>query len=174
MLLINIIFALIQSKSSNKKIGLHFLKKLYKCRSPYNCKSSIFEKSFSDNYFNSETTFHNISYHLEIEKKISPIFKKFYKFWSPYGTKMSILIKVHLTTFFNTENMFHNVSHHLGTKRRNKNLVPIFQKFYRFWFHMGSKFRLLKKVSPTPFLTHKTCFTTFHLDLSQKTDKKIF
>ena len=39
---------------------------------------------------------------------------------------------------------------------------------------MGPKFQFLKKVFPTNFFTHKTCFTTFHVDRSQKIDKNFF
>ena len=33
---------------------------------------------------------------------------------------------------------------------------------------MGPNFRFSKKVFQTTFFTHKTCFTTFHIDYSQK------
>ena len=39
---------------------------------------------------------------------------------------------------------------------------------------MGPKFIFLKKVFPTIFFTHKTCFTTFHVDLDRKMDKNFF
>ena len=47
------------------------------------------------------------------------------------------------------------------------------QKFFRPHFSnnftsycppMGPKFQFPKKVFPTNFFTHKTCFTTFHID----------
>ena len=36
---------------------------------------------------------------------------------------------------------------------------------------MGPKFQFPKKVFPTKLFIHKTCFTTFHIDISQKINK---
>ena len=36
---------------------------------------------------------------------------------------------------------------------------------------MGPKIQFPKKVFETTFFTHKTCITTFHIDLCQKMDK---
>ena len=38
---------------------------------------------------------------------------------------------------------------------------------------MGPKFGFPKNAFPTSSFSHKTCFTTFHIDLSQKIDKYI-
>ena len=52
--------------------------------------------------------------------------------------------------------------------------VVVCKTFTSSFHSMGPKFRFLKKVFPTIFFTHKTCFTTFHIDWSQKIDKSFF
>ena len=100
-------------------------------------------------------------------------FKKFYKLLSPYGTKNSIFGKSVSDNFFHLQNMFHNISRRLKPKNRQTFFRTNFSKYFTSYGPpMGPKFQFLKKVFPTIFFTYKTCFTTFHVDWSQKIGKK--
>ena len=94
---------------------------------------------------------------------------------SPYGTKISIFGKSVSDNFFHLQTKFHNISRWLKPKNRQKFFRTIFSKnFTSYCPPMGPKFQFLKKVFPTIFFTYKTCFTTLHVDWSQKVDKNCF
>ena len=167
--------------------------------SPYGTKISNFVKSNSDKNFlqvivplwDQNFNFWNkcvrqffsltkqVSQHFTLieAKKSTKIFsnhffKNFYKFLSPYGTKISIFGKSVSDNFFHLQNMFHNISRWLKPKNRQKFFRTIFaKKFTSYCPPTGPKFQFLEKVCPTVFFTYKTCFTTFHVDWSQKIGK---
>ena len=60
---------------------------------------------------------------------------------------------------------FNNISHWLKPKNWQKFFRPHFAKIFTSYCPpMGPKFRFSKKVFQTTFFTHKTFFTTFHID----------
>ena len=189
------------SQKIDKNFFAPFFKKFYKLLSPYGTKISIFVKRNSDKIFFTSycppmgpkfqflkkvyptiffthkmcfTTFH-VDWSQKIDKNFFALFfKKFYKLLSPYGTKISIFEKSVSDDFFHLQNMFHNISRWLKPKNRQK-LFRTNSKFFTIYCPpMEPKFQLLKKVFPTIFFTYKTCFTTFHIDWSQKIDKNFF
>ena len=93
---------------------------------------------------------------------------------SPYGTKKSISEKIVSDNFFQSQNLCHNISYWLKPKNQQKVFRHHFSKIFTSYCPpMGPKFQFPKKRFPTTFFTHKTCFTTFHNDYSQKINKKI-
>ena len=88
------------------------------------------------------------------------------------GPKFQFLKKVFPTTFF-TQNMFH-ISHWLKPKRHKFFRAQFSKMLTSYCPPMGPKFQFPKNVFPKAFLIQKTCFTTFHVDWSQKFDKNFF
>ena len=195
-------FTLIEAKKSTKIFSKHFFKKFYKLLSPYGTKISIFVKRNSDKIFLHvivplwdqnfnfwkkcfrqlfSLTKHVSQHFTMIEAKKSTkifsnhFFKKVYKLLSPYGTKISTFEKSVSDNFFHLQNKFHNISRWLMPKNWQKFFRTNFSKFFTsYCLPMGPKFQLLKKVFPTIFFAYKTCFTTIHVDWSQKIDKNFF
>ena len=194
-------FTLIDAKKLTKIFSKHFFKKFYKLLSPYGTKISIFVKRNSDKIFlhvivplrdqkfnfwkKCFRQFFSLTKHVSqhftmIEAKKSTkifsnhFFKKVYKLLSPYGTKISIFEKSVSDNFFHSQNVFHNISRWLKPKNRQKFFRTNSKFFTIYCPPMEPKFQLLKKVFPTIFFTYKTCFTTFHVDWSQKIDKNFF
>ena len=144
---------------------------------PMGPKFQFLKKVFPTIFFTYKTCF--TTFHVDWSQKIDknffePFFKKFYKLLSPYGTKISIFEKSVSDNFFHSQNVFHNISRWLKPKNRQKFFRTNSKFFTIYCPPMEPKFQLLKKVFPTIFFTYKTCFTTFHIDWSQKIDKNFF
>ena len=89
------------------------------------------------------------------------------------GPKLQFLKSVS-DHFFHSQNMFH-ISRWLKPKNRPKFFQTNFSNFFTsYCLPMGPKFQFLTNMFPTIFFTYKTCFTTFHVDRSQKLDKNFF
>ena len=169
-------FTLIEAKKSAKILSHHFFKKFYKLLSPYGTKISIFGKSVSDNFFHLQKKFHNISRWLKPKNRQKFFRTNFSKFFTSYcppmGPKFQFLKKVFPTIFFTYKNMFHNISRWLKPKNRQKILSHhFFKKFCKLLSPYGTKISIFGKSVSDNFFTYKTCFTTFHVDWSQKIGK---
>ena len=171
-------FHSLKRKNRQKLFRSIFSKKFTSYCPPMGPKFQFLEKVCPTIFF----TYKTISQHFTlIEAKKSTnifsnhFFKKFYKLLSPYGNKISIFVKSVSDKFFHSPNMFHNISRWLKTKNRQKFFRTIFSKnFTSYCPPMGTKFQFLWKVFPINFFTHRICFTTFHVDWSQKIDKNFF
>ena len=98
-------FILIKAKNWTKNFYTPFFKNNYKLLSPYWTKNSISEKIVSDNFFQSQNMFHNISYWLKpknLQKSFRPNFSKIYtSYCPPIGPKIQFPKKLFPTTSFN-------------------------------------------------------------------------
>ena len=171
-------FTLIEAKKLTKILSKHFFKKFYKLLSPYGTKNFIFEKSFSDNFFHLQNKFHNISRWLKPknrQKFSRTIFSKYFtSYCPPMGPKISFLKKFFRQFFSLTK----QVSQHFTLIEAKKSAKILSHHFFKKPTSCcpptGPKFQFLWKVFPINFFTHRICFTTFHVDWSQKIDKNFF
>ena len=160
----------------------------------YGTKISISEKYVSDIFFHSQNMFHNISYWLKPknqQKIFRPHFSKIItSYCPPMGPKIQFP-KNTFPTFFHSQNMFQNISYWLKPKSHQqffrqlfsltkhvsqhfilikakkiiiKFLDPIFQKWLQVIIPLWNQNFDFRKKRFRHFFTHKTCFTTFHID----------
>ena len=144
-------------------------------------KFQFLKKVFTTNFFTHKTCF--TTFHVDRSQKIDkhffePIFQNFFKLLSPYGTKISIFEKSVSDDFFIHKPCF-TTFHVDRSQKMDKNFFePIFSHFPKNFTNvcppMGPKTQFLKKIVSDNFFIHKPCFTTFHVDRSQKMDKHFF
>ena len=171
-------FTLIEAKKWTKIFSNQFFKIFYKLLSPYGTKISIFEKSVSDNFFHLQNMFHNISRWLKPKNRQKFFRTNFSKFFTSYCPPMGPKFQFLKSCFRQFYSLTKHVSQHftlIEAKKWTKIFSNQFFKiFYKLLSPYGTKISISKKVFPTIFFTYKTCFTTFHVDWSQKMDKNFF
>ena len=107
-------------------------------------------------------------------KKWTNIFSNqfFKRLLSPRGPKFQFLKKVFPTIFFS---LTKHVSHHFTLIEAKKWTNIFSNQFFKIFFKLlspyGTKISIFEKSVSDDFFIHKPCFTTFHVDRSQKMDK---
>ena len=137
-----------------------------------------FWKAVSDNFFHLQNMFHNISRWLKPKNRQKFFRTNFSKFFTSYCPPMGPKFQFLKSCFRQFYSLTKHVSQHftlIEAKKWTKIFSNQFFKiFYKLLSPYGTKISISKKVFPTIFFTYKTCFTTFHVDWSQKMDKNFF